>query len=84
MAKQIARLLGTTAMADLDLPAVAALLRSKGRRGDSVLAHINPKEAALLRKRGGAGTINPDTGLPHTTDKWGFGDFSHSSRYVAC
>lgn len=64
MAKQIARLLGTTAMADLDLPAVAALLRSKGRRGDSVLAHINPKEAALLRKRGGAGTINPDTGLP--------------------
>lgn len=64
MAKQIARLLGTTAMADLDLPAVAALLRSKGRRGDTVLAHINPKEAALLRKRGGAGTINPDTGLP--------------------
>jgi hypothetical protein len=68
MAKQIARLLGTTAMADLDLPAVAALLRSKGRRGDTVLAHINPKEAALLKKRGGAGTINPDTGLPEFYD----------------
>jgi hypothetical protein len=74
MAKQIARLLGTTAMADLDLPAVAALLRSKGRRGDTVLAHINPKEAALLRKRGGAGTINPDTGLPEFYD--GEEDFS--------
>ena len=74
MAKQIARLLGTTAMADLDLPAVAALLRSKGRRGDTVLAHINPKEAALLKKRGGAGTINPDTGLPEFYD--GEEDFS--------
>jgi hypothetical protein len=40
------------------------VLRSKGRRGDSVLAHITPKEAALLKRRGGSGTINPDTGLP--------------------
>jgi hypothetical protein len=81
MAKQIARLLGTTAMADLDLPAVAALLRSKGRKGDTVLAHINPKEAALLRKRGGAGTINPDTGLPEFYDGEDVSGFDPGSMY---
>lgn len=47
-----------------DLRQVAALLRSKGRHGDTVLAHINPQEAALLKARGGAGTLNPETGLP--------------------
>lgn len=81
MAKQIARLLGTTAMADLDLPAVAALLRSKGRKGDTVLAHINPKEAALLRKRGGAGTINPDTGLPEFYDDYGSETYEPTGTY---
>jgi hypothetical protein len=39
-------------------PAAAA-----GRNGDKILAHINPKEAALLKKRGGSGTINPKTGV---------------------
>jgi hypothetical protein len=29
-----------------------------------MLAHINPQEAALLKSMGGAGTINPQTGLP--------------------
>ena len=29
-----------------------------------MLAHINPQEAALLKALGGAGTINPNTGLP--------------------
>jgi hypothetical protein len=43
---------------------LAQVLRSKGRRGDTVLAHITPKEAALLKSRGGRGSINPDTGLP--------------------
>jgi len=38
-------------------------LASKGRYGDTMLAHINPEEAALLKSRGGAGTINPKTGL---------------------
>jgi hypothetical protein len=32
--------------------------------GDTMLAHISPEEAALLKARGGAGTINPATGLP--------------------
>jgi hypothetical protein len=29
-----------------------------------MLAHINPREAELLKAMGGAGTINPNTGLP--------------------
>ena len=33
-----------------------------GRFGDTLLAHINPQEAALLKARGGSGTINPMTG----------------------
>jgi len=47
----------------LGLPALAEMIRAKGRGKDTVLAHITPKEAALLKKRGGAGSINPDTGL---------------------
>jgi len=47
----------------MDLPALAELLRSKGRGKDTVLAHITPKEAALLKRRGGRGSTNPDTGL---------------------
>lgn len=64
MAKQIARLLKTNMMADIDMPALAQFLQSQGRKGDSILAHINPKEAMLLQKMGGAGTQNPITGLP--------------------
>lgn len=39
-------------------------LAARGRMGDTMLAHISPEEAAMLRARGGAGTINPNTGLP--------------------
>ena len=38
-------------------------LASLGRYGDTMLAHINPQEANLLKSMGGAGTINPQTGL---------------------
>jgi hypothetical protein len=51
------------AMARGGLAAVRDLSR-RGRFGDTMLAHINPEEAAMLRMRGGAGTINPNTGLP--------------------
>jgi hypothetical protein len=51
-----------------DLPALAELLRSKGKGNDSILAHINPREAALLKRHGGSGDINPDTGLPMFDD----------------
>ena len=46
-----------------DLSSLAKILQSKGRGKDTVLAHITPKEAALLKARGGRGSINPDTGL---------------------
>lgn len=49
----------------------AEKLISKGRFGDTILAHINPSEALLLKLAGGSGTINPDTGLP---EFFGFGD----------
>ena len=38
-------------------------LASMGRYGDTMLAHINPQEAGLLKSMGGAGTINEETGL---------------------
>jgi hypothetical protein len=39
-------------------------IASKGQDGDTLLAHINPYEAELLKAHGGSGTINPTTGLP--------------------
>jgi len=40
-----------------------------GRNGDTMLAHVNPPEAALLKALGGSGTKNPYTGLP----EYGYG-----------
>lgn len=45
------------------LKAAARKVQAAGRDGDTVLAHINPAEAALLKRMGGAGSINPRTGL---------------------
>ena len=51
-------------MASGGLADVGQYLAGKGRGGDSILAHITPEEAEMLRSRGGSGTINPATGLP--------------------
>jgi len=51
-----------------DLRKIARLLQDKGRNGDTILAHINPREAALLREQGGSGEINPETGLMEFAD----------------
>lgn len=59
----------------LNMPAIADVLASRGRKGDTMLAHITPKEAKKLMDEGGAGTINPDTGLPE------FYDFFATSPY---
>jgi hypothetical protein len=40
------------------------MIRRQGREGDTVLAHITPQEAGILKLLGGSGTINPHTGLP--------------------
>jgi hypothetical protein len=68
MAKKIARILKTDMLADIDVPGLAQLLQRMGRKGDTVLAHITPKEARKLKKEGGSGTKNPDTGLPEFYD----------------
>jgi hypothetical protein len=39
-------------------------LAAMGRHGDTMLAHINPREAEMLQRMGGSGTINPRTGYP--------------------
>jgi hypothetical protein len=39
------------------------MVAGHGRGGDTMLAHINKDEAKLLKRYGGAGTINPKTGL---------------------
>jgi hypothetical protein len=56
--------LGPMPMAEGGLADMARYLAAQGRSGDTMLAHITPEEARLLKARGGAGTINPVTGLP--------------------
>lgn len=73
MAKQIAKLLKASIQETSDLKEIAKMLSKKGRGGDTMLAHITPKEAALLKDSGGAGTVNPDTGLLEFYD----GDYSY-------
>ena len=51
-------------MSEGGVASVAQEIARMGRRGDTMLAHITPEEARLLRRRGGSGTINPVTGLP--------------------
>jgi hypothetical protein len=74
MAKQIAKLLKASIQETSDLKEIARMLSKKGRGGDTMLAHITPKEAALLKESGGSGTVNPDTGLLEFYD--GYDDFS--------
>jgi hypothetical protein len=47
-----------------DIRSMAEKIRQKGKGEDTILAHINPLEAKMLKSIGGSGTINPDTGLP--------------------
>ena len=46
------------------LKSLAQELPKYGRNGDTMVAHINSQEAALLKALGGSGTTNPHTGLP--------------------
>jgi hypothetical protein len=60
----LAEVLQTEVSGSMPLKTLAKVLASKGRRGDTILAHITPKEAKKLKKMGGSGTTNPETGLP--------------------
>jgi len=48
-------------------------IASMGDDGDTTLAHVNLKEVAILKAHGGAGTINPRTGLVEFKGKGGGG-----------
>ena len=52
------------AMRNGGLADAAEVFQTRGRGGDTMLAHINPQEAEMLRRAGGLGTTNPYTGLP--------------------
>jgi len=54
-------------------------LQNQGRNGDTILAHINPQEAAILKAMGGSGTINPHTGLP----EFGWNPFKAVSNAIS-
>ena len=58
------------------IKSLANNLAQYGRNGDTMVAHINPQEAAMLKAMGGSGTINPTTGLPE------FGFLSKAWRKV--
>jgi len=82
MTKKLARLLRADIQETSDLKSIAAMLAGKGRGGDTMLAHITPKEVGLLKEAGGAGTVNPDTGLLEFYD-WsgGYGTTDPTSSY---
>jgi len=70
--KKIAKLLKADLNGSSDLAAIAAMLAGKGRGNDTLLAHITPREAEILKAAGGSGTTNPDTGLLEFYDGEGF------------
>tara|TARA_Y100000593_G_C4300650_1_gene333180 strand:+ start:429 stop:1382 length:954 start_codon:yes stop_codon:yes gene_type:complete len=57
------------------------LLAAQGRNGDTELAHVTPEEKALLESRGGAGTINPSTGLREYHSKKVLGIETHPKHH---
>lgn len=59
-----------------DIRSMAEKIRQKGKGEDTILAHINPLEAKMLKSIGGSGTINPDTGLPQ------FGLFNNPKKWM--
>ena len=79
--KNLAEVLQTDVMTNLPVAALAQIVRSKGRGRDTVLAHITPKEAAKLKREGGRGSINPDTGLLEFEDDFSFTSFPMSLDY---
>lgn len=75
---RLAKILKTDVMADLDMKALAQVLRAQGRGRDTVLAHITPAEARKLKRDGGSGTINPTTGLPEFQEDFSFADYAEA------
>ena len=83
MTKKLARLLRADIQETSDLKSIAAMLAGKGRGGDTMLAHITPKEVGLLKEAGGAGTVNPDTGLLEFYDEFSSEQFAPGPEDIA-
>ena len=66
-----------------ELKPIAKAIASYGRNGDTMLAHITPAEARMLRRRGGSGTINPTTGLPEFFLKKAFKSLGNAIKSFA-
>jgi hypothetical protein len=45
------------------IASLAKKVQAQGRGNDTILAHIMPQEAAMLKRMGGRGSVNPKTGL---------------------
>jgi hypothetical protein len=80
--KKIAKLLKADLNGSSNLAAIAAMLSSKGRGNDTLLAHITPREAEILKAAGGSGTTNPDTGLLEFFDGEGV-DYTYAPDQTA-
>lgn len=57
-------IVGKSNMENNPYPSMAEMIRRQGNDEDTILAHINPLEAMILKNMGGSGTINKKTGLP--------------------
>lgn len=62
-------------LGNMDAKAVALKLQRMGRGNDRILAHITPREAKMLKERGGSSTRNPQTGLLEFEDGFDFGSY---------
>jgi hypothetical protein len=51
-----------------------------GQGKDSLVAHISPKEAMMLKSMGGSGTVNPYTGLLQFDDNDSVGDTADTDQ----
>lgn len=69
-----AKLSSTDVLGKMDAKMLAMLLQSMGRGNDTILAHITPREAKKLKREGGRGSRNPETGLLEFDDEF-FADF---------
>lgn len=79
--KQIAKLLKADISMTSNLAEIAKMLEKKGRGGDTILAHITRREAEMLKDMGGAGTVNPETGLLEFYDGYVEGGFVPDYAY---
>jgi hypothetical protein len=82
MSKQIAKLLKADISESSDLMRIARMLEKKGRGNDTLLAHITMKEAQMLKDAGGAGTVNPETGLLEFYDGYDGMSYAEGESYV--